>query len=105
LPKIPQEYATANGITIASISRSNHPPPRQQRDLHPSPVVDLSDVVGDFEATLKRSCKSSKIFDHRLITETGKILFLLSIKMKTIANVKYILKYCYRIIVLFYNFL
>ncbi|XP_018362879.1 PREDICTED: KN motif and ankyrin repeat domain-containing protein 2 isoform X1 [Trachymyrmex cornetzi] len=68
LPKIPQECTTANGLT--TLPRSNHPPPRQQRDSHPSPIVDLSDVVGDFEATLKRSCRSSKISDCRLFTET-----------------------------------
>lgn len=77
LPKISQECMTANGVT--TLPRSNHPPPRQQGNSYPSPVVDLSDVVNDFEATLKRSCKSSKISNHRL-TETGKILLLLSIR-------------------------
>ncbi|XP_077278263.1 KN motif and ankyrin repeat domain-containing protein 2 kank isoform X1 [Temnothorax americanus] len=70
LPKISQECTTANGMTTSP--RSNHPPPRQQGNSHPSPVVDLSDVVDDFEATLKRSCRSpsSKISNRRFITET-----------------------------------
>ncbi|KAL6265242.1 hypothetical protein P5V15_002024 [Pogonomyrmex californicus] len=67
LPKIPQECTTANGV--ATPPRSNYPPPKQQGNSHPSPIVDLSDVVGDFEATLKRSCRSSKTSD-RPIAET-----------------------------------
>ncbi|XP_011863742.1 PREDICTED: KN motif and ankyrin repeat domain-containing protein 2 isoform X2 [Vollenhovia emeryi] len=66
LPKISQECTTANGVTTPP--RPNHPPARQHS--HPSPVVDLSDVVGDFEATLRRSCRSSKTSDHRFIAET-----------------------------------
>ncbi|XP_067209122.1 KN motif and ankyrin repeat domain-containing protein 3 isoform X2 [Linepithema humile] len=68
LPKIPQECTSANGAAIPP--RSNHPPPRRPRDPHPSPVLDLSDVVGDFEATLERSCRSSKASDRRLVTDT-----------------------------------
>ncbi|XP_032673443.1 KN motif and ankyrin repeat domain-containing protein 2 isoform X2 [Odontomachus brunneus] len=66
LPKIPQECATANGIT--TLPRS-YPPPRQGNS-QPSPVLDLSDVVGDFEATLRRSCGSSRPSDRRLFAET-----------------------------------
>ncbi|OAD55442.1 KN motif and ankyrin repeat domain-containing protein 1, partial [Eufriesea mexicana] len=55
LPKIPQEPATTNGVT--TLPRSGHD---RQGYAQQSPVLDLSDVVGDFEATLKRSSRSTK---------------------------------------------
>ncbi|XP_076236635.1 KN motif and ankyrin repeat domain-containing protein 2 kank isoform X2 [Calliopsis andreniformis] len=60
LPKIPQEPATVNGLT--TLPRSSHD--RQGYTLE-SPALDLSDVVGDFEATLRRSSRSNKTFDRR----------------------------------------
>ncbi|XP_029674097.1 KN motif and ankyrin repeat domain-containing protein 2-like isoform X1 [Formica exsecta] len=68
LTKIPQECTTVNNIT--TLSRSDHPsPPRQRTDSRPSPVLDLSDVVGDFEATLERSSKLSKASERRFFVE------------------------------------
>lgn len=68
LSKIPQECRNANGV--ATLLKSNYTSPmRQQKDSRPSPVVDLSDVVGDFEATLKRSSRSSKVSEHRFPVE------------------------------------
>ncbi|XP_076620510.1 KN motif and ankyrin repeat domain-containing protein 2 kank isoform X1 [Colletes latitarsis] len=55
LPKIPQEPATTNGLT--TLPRSSHG--RQGYTIE-SPVLDLSDVVGDFEAALRRSTRSTK---------------------------------------------
>ncbi|XP_029056574.2 KN motif and ankyrin repeat domain-containing protein 3 isoform X1 [Osmia bicornis bicornis] len=60
LPKIPQETSSAtNGATTLPRSSSHE----RQGYSQESPVLDLSDVVGDFEATLKRSTRSTKTFD------------------------------------------
>nr|XP_034171744.1 KN motif and ankyrin repeat domain-containing protein 2 isoform X2 [Osmia lignaria] len=60
LPKIPQETSSAtNGVTTLPRSSSLE----RQGYSQESPVLDLSDVVGDFEATLKRSTRSTKTFD------------------------------------------
>lgn len=68
LTKIPQECTTVNGVL--TLSKSNHLSPlRQRTDSRPSPVLDLSDVVGDFEATLKRSSRSSKASERRFLVE------------------------------------
>ncbi|XP_003487679.1 KN motif and ankyrin repeat domain-containing protein 2 isoform X1 [Bombus impatiens] len=64
LPKIPQESATTNGVT--TLPRSTHD---KQECTQVSTALDLSDVVGDFEATLKRSSKSTKAFDKEDRTE------------------------------------
>lgn len=66
LPKIPQESATTNGVT--TLPRSTHD---KQECTQVSTALDLSDVVGDFEATLKRSSKSTKAFDKEDRTENG----------------------------------
>ncbi|GAB1862835.1 KN motif and ankyrin repeat domain-containing protein 1 [Camponotus japonicus] len=66
LTKIPQECTTMNDVTTLS----NHPSSLKQRtDSRPSPVLDLSDVVGDFEATLKQSSRSSKAPKHQFFVE------------------------------------
>ncbi|EFN69395.1 hypothetical protein EAG_11527 [Camponotus floridanus] len=66
LTKIPQECTTINDVTTLS----NHPSLLKQRtDSRPSPVLDLSDVVGDFEATLKQSSRSSKAPKHQFFVE------------------------------------
>ena len=68
LLKIPQECTTVNGV--ATLLRSNHMSSlRQRKDSRPSPVLDLSDVVDDFEATLKRSSRPSKVSEHRFPVE------------------------------------
>lgn len=84
LPKIPQECTSANGV--ATPSRSNHPPPRRPGDPHPSPVLDLSDVVNDFEAILKRSSRSSKTSDRRFVTDAGKVYLFVSKPITLISN-------------------
>jgi len=71
LPKISPECPSTNGV--ATLPRSNHPPPpppRHHATSQPSPVLDISDVVNDFEAILKCSSRSSKISERR--PETGK---------------------------------
>lgn len=68
LPKIPQETSSAtNGATTLPSSSSHD----RQGYSQESPVLDLSDVVGDFEATLKRSTRSTKTFDKPDQTDNG----------------------------------
>ncbi|XP_076675793.1 KN motif and ankyrin repeat domain-containing protein 2 kank isoform X1 [Andrena cerasifolii] len=64
LPKIPQEPATTNGL--ATLPRTSH---RKQEYTQESQALDLSDVVGDFEATLRRSNRSWKPSDRHQRTE------------------------------------
>ncbi|CAK9819170.1 KN motif and ankyrin repeat domain-containing protein 1 [Anthophora plagiata] len=64
LPKILQEPATTNGV--ATLPRSSHD---KQGYTQESPALDLSDVVGDFEATLKRSSRSTKFSEKPERTE------------------------------------
>ncbi|XP_012264632.2 uncharacterized protein LOC105690991 isoform X1 [Athalia rosae] len=60
LPKIAQENFSTNG-TI-TLPRSSHARPC---NVQHSPILDISDVVGDFEATLRRSSRPSKTTNHR----------------------------------------
>lgn len=60
LAKIPQEAGTANGATSSSLTSHDRRGYTQE-----SPVLDLSDVVGDFEATLKRSTRPSKTYNDK----------------------------------------
>ncbi|XP_054000411.1 KN motif and ankyrin repeat domain-containing protein 2 isoform X1 [Hylaeus anthracinus] len=64
LPKIPQEPATTNGLSTTSRST-------QERQGYPldSPAMDLSDVVGDFEAALRHSTRSTTSPDKQERTE------------------------------------
>lgn len=79
LAKIPQEAGTANGATSSSLTGHDR---RGYTQTQESPVLDLSDVVGDFEATLKRSTRPSKTYnDKQERTESGKTYFLLSLKI------------------------
>ncbi|KAG9435183.1 KN motif and ankyrin repeat domain-containing protein 3 isoform X1 [Apis mellifera carnica] len=64
LPKIPQEAGT-NGATSSSLTSHD----RRGGCTQESPALDLSDVVGDFEATLKRSTRPSKTCDKQERTE------------------------------------
>lgn len=66
LPKIPQEPATTNGL--ATLPRTSH---RKQEYAQESQALDLSDVVGDFEATLRRSNRSWKPSERHQRTENG----------------------------------
>ncbi|KZC04311.1 KN motif and ankyrin repeat domain-containing protein 1, partial [Dufourea novaeangliae] len=62
LPKIPQEPVTTNGV--ATLPRSSY---ERQGYTQESQALDLSDVVGDFEATLRRS--RAKTIDRQDRTE------------------------------------
>ncbi|KOX73740.1 KN motif and ankyrin repeat domain-containing protein 1 [Melipona quadrifasciata] len=64
LTKIPQGPATTNGVT--SSPRSSHDKPGYAQV---STALDLSDVVGDFEATLRRSSRSTNTSDKQERTE------------------------------------
>lgn len=66
LTKIPQEPATTNGVT--SSPRSSHDKPGYAQV---PTALDLSDVVGDFEATLRRSSRSTNTSDKQERTENG----------------------------------
>ncbi|KAK1131522.1 hypothetical protein K0M31_017799 [Melipona bicolor] len=66
LTKIPQGPATTNGVT--SSSRSSHDKPGYAQV---STALDLSDVVGDFEATLRRSSRSTNTSDKQERSENG----------------------------------
>lgn len=74
LPKIPQEPGPANGVTSSSTIGHDR---RGYTQTQESPALDLSDVVGDFEATLKRSTRPSKTFDKQERTENGETFFAL----------------------------
>ncbi|XP_076375953.1 KN motif and ankyrin repeat domain-containing protein 2 kank isoform X1 [Megalopta genalis] len=63
LPKIPQEPTTTNGVT--TLPRPSY---ERQGCAQNSPALDLSDVVGDFEATLRRS-RSSRTTDRQTRAE------------------------------------
>ncbi|XP_046481832.1 KN motif and ankyrin repeat domain-containing protein 2 isoform X1 [Neodiprion pinetum] len=64
LPKIAQESSSTNGIT--TLPRSSHARPC---NVQHSPILDISDVVGDFEDTLRRSSRSSRPSDRHNYTE------------------------------------
>lgn len=71
LPKIPQEAGT-NGATSSSLTSHD----RRGGCTQESPALDLSDVVGDFEATLKRSTRPSKTCDKQERTENGETFLM-----------------------------
>ncbi|CAL7936593.1 unnamed protein product [Xylocopa violacea] len=60
LPKIPQEPAATNGVS--TLPRSGHD---RQGYTQESSALDLSDVVGDFEATLERLSRSTSTSDKQ----------------------------------------
>lgn len=78
LPKIPQEPGPANGVTSSSTSHDR----RGYTQTQESPALDLSDVVGDFEATLKRSTRPSKTSYKQERTENGETFFALKISFR-----------------------
>lgn len=91
LPKIPQEPGAANGVTSSSLTSHDR---RGYTQTQESPALDLSDVVGDFEATLKRSTRPSKTSDKQERTENGEtfsyfVLSFLKIFLKIIFWKKY----------------
>lgn len=71
-----QDEGVSNGVT--TLPRSGHQTSRPGgNNPHPyhhqhSTALDLSDVVGDFEATLQRLSKPYKNYDSRNQSETGR---------------------------------
>ncbi|XP_043281489.1 KN motif and ankyrin repeat domain-containing protein 2 isoform X2 [Venturia canescens] len=64
LPEIAQDNLTGNGVT--TLPRSCHTRPL---NVQHTPALDLSDVVGDFEATLRRLSKPSKPSERKAPNE------------------------------------
>ncbi|CAD6244114.1 GSCOCG00013251001-RA-CDS [Cotesia congregata] len=82
------DEGVSNGVT--TLPRSGHQTSRPGvNNPHPyhhqhSTALDLSDVVGDFEATLQRLSKPYKNYDRRNQSETGRLAGLLEISDQTI---------------------